>query len=250
MHLESLKVQFPEFAQEIETLEKQGFQSRNAAWIESLNSELAISACWLLGKSSDTADADLLLKVLAGQRRDLWMQAATDLSLVANADHLKAMVSMLETSQDPQRREAILYGLAFAFSAETAVEAQVTNAFIHIANQPHERPLVRAQAFEGIANHLGVTDADADLLPASIYDRAAEVTLKCLTDVEPEVRFWACFAAGQLRLHQAIPQLQQLAQHDPAIAQDFWSVSEEAEDAITLIQGHSPPERTAYSANP
>jgi hypothetical protein len=49
----------------------------------------------------NASDADLLIHVLSGQRSELWMQSAVDLAGIANAKHLKPLLSILRISSDP-----------------------------------------------------------------------------------------------------------------------------------------------------
>jgi hypothetical protein len=58
-----------------------------------------------------------------------------------------------------------------------------------------------------------------------------------LKDKAIEIRFWACYAAGTLRMKSALPQLHALAKNDPAIYPGWWRGSEEAADAIEWIHG-------------
>jgi HEAT repeat protein len=108
---------------------------------------------------------------------------------------------------------------------------------IAAAANPAEAPSVRAQALEGLGNQLSQMEA------LNLYQAAVTVMIEALDDAEAEIRFWACFAVGALGIKAALPKLERLAQNDHAIAQGWWSVGEEAEDAITLMHGEEPPFR-------
>ncbi|MBW4657652.1 MAG: HEAT repeat domain-containing protein [Drouetiella hepatica Uher 2000/2452] len=100
-----------------------------------------------------------------------------------------------------------------------------------------EAPSVRAQAPEGLGNRLS-----HELVP-NLYQEALTVIIEALDDSDAEIRFWACFAVSEIKIEEALPKLQVLAQTDNTIMEGWWSVGEEAEDAITLINGGEPPLR-------
>jgi hypothetical protein len=53
---------------------------------------------------------------------------------------------------------------------------------------------------------------------------------------------------GAIKIEEALPKLQVLVQTDRSIVAGWWSVGEEAEDAITLIDGGKPPLRTPHNS--
>ncbi len=63
-----------------------------------------------------------------------------------------------------------------------------------------------------------------------------------LHDAEPEVRFWSAFSLGQLRARQARTALAVLVDDDTLLP-GWWSVGDEAADALMLIAGREPPDR-------
>lgn len=234
MNLEAIKQQFPESASDIETLENSGLATRQPGWINNLDLDKAITACWLLGKIGDDRDADALIGVLAGHRPELWMQAATSLSSIMTQRHLSSLLSILETSSDPAQRESVVYALAF--QSDSQITPQVIRVLTEVAINQVEAPSVRAQALEGLANHLSQESL-------TLHQEAVGAIVAALDDSEAAIRFWACFAAGSLKIEEALSKLQLLAQKDKTLVEGWWSVSEEAEDAITLLNGGEPPLR-------
>jgi len=107
-----------------------------------------------------------------------------------------------------------------------------------------ETPSVRAQALEGLGNKLSQEVA------LNLYQEAVTVIIGVLDDAEAEIRFWACFAVSALELKEALPKLEILARNDRAIVLGWWSVGEEAEDAITLMNGGEPPLRKPCNSPP
>lgn len=235
MSLKKVKKKFPESVSEIETLESLGFASRSDGWIDSLDSEKAQTACWLIGKIGDKRDADALISILSGQRSELWMQAAISLSLIATKRHLKPLLSILATSFNPEQRNSAVYALSFLTGSEA--NQQVITTLTEIVANNSEVSFVRGQALEGLGNKL------SEELPSNLYQRAVSVIIQALDDSEAEVRFWACFAVGAIKIKKALPKLQVLMQTDSIIVAGWWSVGEEAEDAITLMNGGEPPLR-------
>ncbi|WP_417913553.1 hypothetical protein [Candidatus Electronema sp. JM] len=120
--LAAIKKQFPEAARDIETLEKLGFASRSDGWIDSLDTEKAQTACWLLGKIGGKQDADTLLSILSGQRSELWGQAGVSLSCIARKKHITPLLTLFENSPHrcaaiPRSLYAFIYKLLHSKSA-------------------------------------------------------------------------------------------------------------------------------------
>jgi len=258
MNLEEVKNQFPELASKIKALESLGFASRKDGWIDSLDLEKAQTACWLIGRIGNDQDADSLLSILSGQRRELWMQAAASLSLIATQRHLIPLLSILATSSDPAQRNSVVYTLSFLSASQ--VTPEVIRVLTKVAANQVEAPSVRAQALEGLGNNLsyelqveapsvraqaleGLGNNLSYELAANLYQEAVTVIIEALDDSEAEVRFWACFAVSAIKIEEALPKLEILAQTDNTIVEGWWSVGEEAEDAITLMNGGEPPLR-------
>ena len=59
--------------------------------------------------------------------------------------------------------------------------------------------------------------------------------------------FWACFAAGQLLARELLPTLKRLRDTDSRIEPGWWSIADEASDAISAIRGLPSPDRTPLS---
>ncbi len=265
MNLTEVKHQFPEAIAEIEALENLGFAHRSAHWIDTLKLEQAQTACWLIGKIGTDRDAHTLITLLSSQRSELWMQAATSLSPIATSQHLPPLISILATSTHPAQRNSIVYALSFLSNLEgnEPGNEQIVRTLIQIATNPLEPAFVSAQALEGLGNQLSKKS------PKDLFRQAVSAIIQSLDHSEAEIRFWACFAVGAIArqpsretaqqiaqqtaqqtartitLKQALPKLQSLAQNDRTIVPGWWSVGEEAEDAIARINGQEPPLRQA-----
>jgi hypothetical protein len=108
------------------------------------------------------------------------------------------------------------------------------------ANRP---AAVRGGVAEAVAEQLEFSD-DTDLLR-----RAAEaVLIGLLDDDSAVVRFWAAFAVGKLKARAALPALRALTVDDTLVPR-WWTVGEEAADAIEWIEGRVPPGRLGTGAH-
>ena len=106
----------------------------------------------------------------------------------------------------------------------------LNQAIMDLARDRSLWPPARAFAYEGIANRC----------PAPCPPTVSAVIRMGLEDWDPEVRFWACYAACRARDAQALPVLERLAQQ-PMVVPMLWSVHLEAQDAIRAIRGAEEP---------
>jgi HEAT repeat protein len=112
------------------------------------------------------------------------------------------------------------------------------------------QPEVRGQVAEAFAQEFEFAE-DTDPLR-----QAAELALIDLLDDESAiVRFWAAFGLGSLKARRALPLLRALTSDDTFVPR-WWTVGEEAADAVERVEGRVPPERvgrqnaTADAADP
>src|SRR6266404_4132743 len=70
---------------------------------------------------------------------------------------------------------------------------------------------------------------------SAVWRNTERTVLRSLRDESPEIRFWACYAAGTLRIRKALPLLRKLANEDKAMCPNWWRVSDEAADAVEWI---------------
>lgn len=176
----------------------------------------------------------LLAELLDDQDEEVQMAAAAALAKIGGRASLLVLAGILEIEHRPSVRQAAVHALAFMF------EEEAFGPLISVFQNSSESPGTRGIAAEGIANLLEHSD------PRGVRrSRAASVLITALEDASPQVRFWASFALGCLKAHQAIPHLQRLVDTDKAICRGWWSVAREAEDALLSIQGGEPPERIA-----
>ena len=71
---------------------------------------------------------------------------------------------------------------------------------------------------------------------ANIGDRKAiPLLIKASYDSSPIVRFWACYALGQMPDRRSLPRLEQIAEFDDGEIEHFGSVKAEAKDAMIHV---------------
>lgn len=116
--------------------------------------------------------------------------------------------------------------------------------FIEVLQNVDEYPEIRAQAAEGLANALDCCS------PRFAWFRRAETALiEALDDPSVQVRWWSSFALGVARSKKAVPRLSELAVGDHTMLPGWWTVAEEAEDALSNIAGKDHPDRVPSGRN-
>lgn len=112
----------------------------------------------------------------------------------------------------------------------TARRPRLTNALLGRVRDRNEHHLIRGVCLENLAS------SAAWHHPKSRLDRKVHRTiLESLEDPLPNVRFWACYAAGTLRLQAARSRLDKLS-HDEGLGDMGWSIAYEAEQALENIR--------------
>lgn len=115
----------------------------------------------------------------------------------------------------------------------TAQRPRLTSALLRRVRDRNEHHLVRGASLENLAS------CAAWYHPKSRLDRKVYRTvLESLRDHHPNVRFWACYAAGQLRLQAARPYLRNLS-NDQGLSDMGWTVAYEAEQALKVLRGEA-----------
>lgn len=103
------------------------------------------------------------------------------------------LIRTLDTHPSSKVRRTCAY-----LAAWNCKHPHIHGALIRRIRDCQEHPLIRAQALEALTMHTGWYRAQTR------RDRKAHrAILQCLHDPHPLVRFWACYAAGHLRLRRA-----------------------------------------------
>jgi HEAT repeat protein len=135
------------------------------------------------------------------------------------------LAEILKTAANLHNKQAAAYALSWLEKNNEALDALIRALLV--VDLPES---VRGQAAEGIGEHKPRKNH-------KLRPKAETAILTALKDESPEVRFWSCFAAGKMRLKEALPILHQIKDEDKSVNPGWWYVSEEAEDAIEWIHG-------------
>lgn len=128
-------------------------------------------------------------------------------------------------------KESAAYAISWSENRDSALSILIN---LLATSDIHES--VRGQAAEAI----GIIKPSSK----NKHRQLAETTLlKSLGDSSSIVRFWSCYAAGQIKMKKALPILHELKTNDHEVCPGWWYVSEEAEDAIEWINGRDGKER-------
>jgi HEAT repeat protein len=181
-------------------------------------------------------EVNLALENVRGGKAFDAFEAAKSLSSLPRLP-VDRLVEVLNSARDVHNREAAVYALSWLRRKD---RNRCIRALLNILNDVSEHPAVRAQALEGLGLH-GPTERH------KIWPEVERAVLAGLNDGAVEVRFWACYAAGTLRMRSALPRLRELSHGDPAVCPRWWRVSEEASDATEWIFGRGTESRTPVS---
>src|SRR5262249_15789758 len=129
----------------------------------------------------------------------------------------------LNSISDDVSRELAAYACKFTH------DPRLTTQLVTLVKNQRELPNVRAQALES----LGSQGSNAGF----------DYILEGLEDKEGRGRLWAAYALGEIGNPRAIPALLVLGSIDHTEIEHFWSVAQEANDAVQRIstkKGRSP----------
>ena len=141
------------------------------------------------------------------------------------------IVEILRHAPDVHNRAAAAYTLSWLYHRQPRYDSKLAvAALLEAFSKPGEHEEVRAQALEGFA-------LQTPKRGTVLWLRVKKAILAALDEDSVEIRFWACYAAGNTRLPSALPLLRELAENDTRIYRGWWRVSEEAADAIEWVYG-------------
>ncbi len=227
----------PKSAGDIDRVLESGVSSGDdlIAAMDSMGAEERSTAAWLMGRVGTKRHAPGLLKYLQSDDRGLGMMAATSISVIGGKAVVRPLLDIMRNGSRADHREAAGYALSFLMTADYS--PLVLEAYLDVLNDENEAPAVRAQVCEGL-NYIEWGDGRRRLAR-----RVIASLLRALGDASPEVRFWACFAIGKYGVRRALPVLKALSEKDNTLVPGWWTVGEEAADAITIINGGERPDR-------
>lgn len=148
------------------------------------------------------------------------------------------VIDILHNAEGVHNRTEAAYALSWMYGKNPRhYKKLAVTALLEAFANKSEHQSVRAQALEGFA-------LQKPKRRTTLWIRIENAILSGLSEESIEIRFWACYAAGSIRLKSALPRLKELSEHDPRVYPGWWRVSEEAEDAIEWIHGREGKERT------
>jgi HEAT repeat protein len=172
-------------------------------------------ACWVLGRSRDKKTVAALLAAFEDNDIDLQWEAAKSLGFLGSKRAVKPLIIALLEASSAEKRSSAAYALGLL------QDKRAVNPLLRVLNTKREEARVRGYAAEALARFK--------------ESKVADSLIKALKDSNPEVRFWATYALGQIGDRKALPALKHLAQNDNADVPNWWKVSEEASEAINNI---------------
>ena len=208
--------------------------------LQSPNRRRAALACFVLGQTGKKAFAPFLLEVLNGKRPSLWMPASVAISLLETKRMIRPLTRlMLDSSRSARQRQSAAYALSFTWTgfADVRFMEEIGEALVRVVQNQEESADLRGQAAEGLAYLFGPCAGARHDRRQRAYRVAGEKLVIALSDPSAEVRFWSAFALGSMRYRAALPVLQKLARTDKEMFGNWWTVGEEAADAVDSIKG-------------
>jgi HEAT repeat protein len=161
-----------------------------------------------------------LLALAAAEGEGTGVPPANALSKMPTGQTRRGLERILASGKSVESRRMAAWALGFLS------DDHATPALVNALNDRAEDTDVRVYAAEALGH----------LQPETGRDEALAALLHALTDREPEVRFWAAFALGNLGDERAIPALQRLAERDSEVVPGWWSIQREALESIEQIR--------------
>ena len=167
--------------------------------------------------------SDLIVDIEKGDETDAFEAAKAIAYNKLSKVELLQLSRIVTTGVQLYNKEAAIYAFYYIDNRSFALSILIDTLS---SLQNHER--ARGRAAEGIGL----------IKPSRKFKcrmHAEEILLKRLNDSSPTVRFWSCYAVGELKMKNALPALNELHANDVGICPGWWYVLEEAEDAIAKI---------------
>jgi HEAT repeat protein len=147
------------------------------------------------------------------------------------------LLNFIRNHPDALMREAAAYGLR-ELDHRKFDRYRMIAPLTEVVEDKNEEPSVRGTAAESIGSALMYPDRRR-----KAYRQAVSTLIEALRDESPEVRFWACYSLGVMRVSAALDDLRRVAATDTAMYPGWWFVRDEAADAIGNILGEPFPFR-------
>jgi len=209
-----------EVLRDINMLLQSGVTSKEAlrSMIRTGKGQERLIAIWVSGLIGRWRISSTLVLILQnrGESDEVRQYAANALTMLPSKTSVPALMHTLENiDNDIRGRELAAYTIGHIGDgrAITPLIAALTNR--------EEAEVVRAQAAES----LGYMEAR----------QSSDALCICLSDTSAPIRFWCCYALGNVSSRRAIPALQHIAQTDTTFVPGWGTVGQEAQGAINRI---------------
>ena len=166
---------------------------------------------------------NLIIDIETGQEIDAFEAAKKIACNKLKTSEIKQLSSAVANGVNIYNKEAATYALSWIENRSQALAILID---ILSTSKNHER--VRGQAAEGI----GLIRPSRKFKLRMV---AEKILLDTLNDPSPIIRFWSCYAVGELKMKEALPILKELQEKDSEFCPGWWYISEEAEDAVAKI---------------
>ena len=157
-----------------------------------------------------------LLNALADADATVRWEAAKTLSALGDKRVVPPLLALAQGAGETEQRAAAVYALGWLR------DSRALAPLVQVLRDSREDAQLRGHAAEALA-YLG-------------NRRAAPALITTLDDPSPEVRLWSAFALGELGDRRAVAPLERLAATDVTPVPGWWTVGEEAREALKRLQ--------------
>lgn len=180
--------------------------------------EYICAVCYLIYYKPVKGAVPVLRSLLSHESDEVRMSSMVALGEFNTRKVIKDLLKIAESDNSLELRCRALNLIAFMFNKTASPRLR------RLLGNEEVPPEVRGDAAEALAN---------------IGDRKAiPLLIKVSYDRSPIVRFWACYALGQMPDRRSLPRLEQIAEYDDGEIEHFGSVKAEAKDAMIYILRH------------
>lgn len=152
-----------------------------------------------------------------------------------------AVVELLDLARGAPDGQSRMASWALGFGAiPEALRSDTVLSLLAVLGDATRPGPVRGQMVEAVAELLEFAD-HVD----PVRGIAAGFFIDLLNDASPDVRFWCAFGLGKMGATPAVPFLRELT-IDTTSVPGWWTVGQEAADAIASIEGRQPAERHGH----
>src|SRR5215211_5488681 len=160
-----------------------------------------------------TETKQLLMQLRQGDVYEA-IEAAKSLSSLPRLSP-RQIIEVLNETKAAHNREAAVYALSWLFRKDKNESLQT---LLNVFNNVNENPRLRGLALEGMG-------LQRPTKRCKLWHKIEAAVLQGLNHKAVDVRFWACYAAGTLRMKSALPKLREVAGNDSEICPNWWRVS-------------------------